>query len=31
MFFEFVGMGFRVGLLFKEEKGFVDESDFGFN
>ena len=31
MFFEFVGVAFRVGLVFKEEKGFVDESDFGFD
>jgi hypothetical protein len=31
VFFEFVGVGFRVGLVFKEEKGFVDEGDFGFD
>jgi hypothetical protein len=31
VFFEFVGVGFRVGLVFKEEKAFVDEGDFGFD
>ena len=31
MFFDFIGVCFRVGLVFKEEQGFVDEGDFSFD